>query len=329
VIPFDEVRAVREGAGLFALERGVVGVRGADRLRFLQGQLSNDVVALDPAGPRLGCHALVLTPQGRIVAEVHVVARPDELWLETDLASVTGLVERLARYVIADRVELADRSAGFARLGIEGPRAREVVAEGLRLDVRSGAGAVTRVAGAEVVVAPFGWSGEDAYQLFLPPSAEDDVAAALRGAGAVPASLAALEILRVEAGRPRSGAELSQQSLPAEVGLVEAAVSFTKGCYTGQEVVARMHSRGRVGHHLVGLRLAVGEEEALPAPGAALLHDGARIGELTSAVRSPLAGAIALGFVRSGHHAPGTELRLDGRAVRIATLPFVTPRKAA
>jgi folate-binding protein YgfZ len=328
----DEVRAVRRTAGIFPLaERALLEVRGADRVRFLQGQLTNDVAALDPVGPRSGCHALVLTPQGRVVGELHVLARPGAFWLETDASRAAALRERLARYVIADDVELAEASGGLVRVGVEGPRAGAVVSDAFGAEIAPApdAWAAATVAGSEVVVAAFGWSGEAALQLFVPRAAAAAAEAALRASGvrhdAVWAGPEALEVLRIEAGTPRAGAELGEQALPAELGLLERAVSFSKGCYTGQEVVARMHSRGRVGHLLVGLAFEGGPDAALPAPGAAIAVAGARVGEVTSAAISPRAGPIGLGFVRFGHHAPGTLLEVGGRGARVAALPFAAP----
>jgi folate-binding protein YgfZ len=324
----DTVRAARTAAAIFPLAgRALLAVGGADRVRFLQGQLTNDVAGLDPAGPRSGCHALVLTPQGRIVADLHVLARPDELWLETDAARRAALIARLEKYVIADDVQIADRSAAWTRYSIDGPRARALLAAaapGAALDLLPDAWTPLPIAGTEAFVAAFGWSGEPAFQLFAPEAGEPGVREALRAAGASVGAawgdLAALEILRIEAGTPASGAELGEEVLPAEARLVERAVSFTKGCYTGQEVVARMHSRARVGHLLVGLALA--PDGALPTPGAALLHGGAKVGELTSVARSPAAGPIGLGFVRAAHAGPGTELAVEGGRARIAALPF-------
>jgi aminomethyltransferase len=331
--PADEACAARRAAGIFVLtgRRGLLEVRGADRVRFLQGQLSNDVAGLAPGGPRSGCYALALTPQGRIVADAHVLAREDAIWLETDAARTTALRERLARYVIADDVSLEDRSAAFARFGIEGPRAEALVAEaaGGPVALAPEAWVPLRVAGRALVAAAFGWSGERAVQLFAAAADAAAVEAALRSAasrhGGVWGSPEALEILRIEAGVPGAGAELGEQALPAELGLLERAVSFTKGCYTGQEVVARMHSRGRVGHLLVGI--ALDAEGALPGPGAPIVAGAARVGELTSATCSPHVGPIGLGFVRSGHHAAGTPLVVAGRGARVAPLPFV--RRAA
>jgi folate-binding protein YgfZ len=152
------------------------------------------------------------------------------------------------------------------------------------------------------------------------------VAAALARAGAplgaVAIDAAALDVLRVEAGHPRAGAEIGPDTLPAELRLEERAISFSKGCYTGQEIVARMASRGRVGHLLVGLAF---DAVAPPAAGSALRAGVARVGEITSVARSPRAGAIALGIVRKGFDAPGSVLDADGVSARVVALPFVTP----
>ncbi len=332
----DEITSARTAAAVFALaDRGLVEVRGNDRVRFLQGQLSNEVAALDPSGARSGCHALVLTPQGRIVADVHVLARPDAFWLETDLAAVTALIVRLEKYVIADDVQIADRSGDWARFGVEGPRASSVVstAAGRAVAIEPDAWAALSVAGADTIVAAFGWSGETALQMLVPIAQREAVAnaleAAARTAGAKVSSAAVLEVLRIEAGVPRYGAELGEQTLPAEARLVESAVSFTKGCYTGQEIVARMQSRGRVGHLLVGLVFGP-DADHLPAPGTALLRDGAKNGEVTSVALSPAAGPIALGFVRAAHAESGSRFELpNGSQATVVTLPFVPPRAAA
>ena len=325
----DEVLAVRRTAGVFRLSgRALLEVRGTDRVRFLQGQLSNDVAKLDASGPHSGCYALALTREGRVVADFHVVARPDSFWLETAAAAVQASIARLEKFVIADDVQITDRSTAFARFAVEGPRARELVATaaGTALQVEPDGAAAVQMGGVEAVVAAWGSSGEAALQIFVACEHAATLEAALRGAGdacaAIFASEAALEVLRVEAGEPRWGAEFGENTLPAELRLVDRAISFTKGCYTGQEVVARMQSRGRVGHLLVGVAL---EGDALPATGAPIEANGARVGELTSVVRSPSAGAIALGFVRKGFDEPGTALEVAGRAARVVALPFVAP----
>lgn len=178
------------------------------------------------------------------------------------------------------------------------------------------------IAGVPVRVAAYGFTGEEGFQLFAPASAEASVHEALLRAGdpmgAVEGDAALLELLRVEAGTPWLGRELDETVLPAEARL-ERAVSTTKGCYTGQEVVARLRTRGRVNHLLVGLRPASGDA---PAAGTELRADGRRVGEVTSAVRSPRFGPIALGFVRAECAEPGTGLAWEAGRVRVEALPF-------
>jgi folate-binding protein YgfZ len=323
---------VRRGAGLFVLgARGLVEVRGADRVRWLNGMLSNDVAAAAARGPGAGCHALLLTREGRIVADFHVLVRGDAVWLETDAAAVAGSIARLEKYVIADDVKLADRSDAFARFAVEGPGAERVLAEIAREGPPAPDGCVDlAIAGAPVVAASFSLTGGPGFQLFVARGREDAVRAELLGLGAahglVPAGEAVLECLRVEAGVPRLGRELDESVLPDEARL-ERAVSTTKGCYTGQEVVARMRSRGRVSHLLVGLRCA---GEAPPEPRASVEDgDGRRVGEVTSSVLSPRFGAIALAYVKRPASAPGTRLRVAGGPAEVVPLPFGLPARAA
>ncbi len=325
----EEVAVVRRSAGIFRLaSRALLEVRGSDRVRFLQGQLSNDVASLAASGPAASCYALALTREGRIVADFHVVARPDSIWLETDAAAKSAAIARLEKFVIADDVQIVDRSAAFARFGVEGPRAPDLVAAavGVALPIAPQGAVVAQIGGTEAVVMAWGWSGDAAFQFIVALEHADAVQLALQAAGescgAIFASEATLEVLRIEAGEARYGAELGEHTLPAELRLVDRAVSFTKGCYTGQEVVARMQSRGRVGHLLVGVAL---DGDALPAPGAVITAGDTRAGELTSVARSPSAGAIALGFVRRGFDEPGTAVEVDGGTAHVVALPFVAP----
>jgi folate-binding protein YgfZ len=322
----EQAAAVRCGAGLFRnAHRGGVAVEGPDRVRWLDGMVTNDVSALAAGPERSGCQALLLTHQGRIVAELQILWRPEALWLETELEAVAPLIEHLQRYIIADAVTLEDRSAAFERLGLEGPAAPVILERALGGPLELGTDACTDVelAGQSVVVGAYGWSGEAAFQLFVPRGDGDRVAESLRRADSgeelIEADAEALEILRIEAGRPRPGADLDESVLPAEARL-ERAISTTKGCYTGQEVVARLASQGQVAHLLVGLS---SEGPLPPGAGSVITAGDRRIGEVTSACVSPTAGAIALAFVRRPHAAPGTEVAVAGRLARVAALPFV------
>ncbi len=317
-----DAAAARRSAALFRLEgRGLLAVTGGDRVRWLDGMVSGDVASLAPGR---GCAALALTRQGRIVADLHVLQRGDEIWLELALGALGPLVEHLDKFIIADDVSLEDRSGAFARLALEGPAALSFLREAAgEVDpIAPDAARDLALAGATVTAWAWGWSGEPALQLLVPAASAPAVVEALGAGGRLPeGGSEALEILRIEAGVPAFGAELDETVLPAEAGL-EDAVSFDKGCYTGQEVVARMASRGQAGHRLVGLSFPGGE----CAPAGTKISDRRReVGELTSACVSPSAGAIGLGFVRRGHEAPGTALEADGREARVAALPFVAP----
>ncbi len=324
-------RVVRRSAGLFRrLERGVIEVGGGDRVRWLNGMLTNDVAALAPAARR-GCPALLLTPKGGIVADVHVVLHGETLWLDLEREALPGVLKRLQDHVIADDVVLADRSATLARLGLEGPAAPAVLAAaaGQASDLAAGDACELSIDGIRVGVAAFGWSGERAFQLFAPAAQEERLAVRLRAAGApyglVEGDAPALEVLRVEAGIPRLGRELGPDVLPPEARL-ESAVSYTKGCYTGQEIVARLRSRGQVNHLLVGLSLT---GEPPPAPGTEVVAEEATVGAITSAALSPARGPIALAFLRRSHAVPGTAVRVAGRAARVEALPLVRPAEGA
>jgi folate-binding protein YgfZ len=325
----EQALRCREGAGLFRSSgRGLVVVEGADRVRWLNGMLSNDVAALAPGRDRSGCYALLLTRIGRIVTDVHVVLREGAFWLETEQTAVAPLLATLGKFIIADDVRLSEASAAWERLALEGPAASAIFATAAGEGPGLAPDAADRfeIAGIPVWAGAWGVSGEDALQLFVPAGQGDAVALALQRAGTAYSLVAAgddtLEILRIEAGTPRFGRELSESVLPAEVGLARA-ISTSKGCYTGQEIVARMATKGGASHALVGLALAGG---ALPAPGSPVLAQAARVGELTSAALSARAGAIALGFVRRPHASPGTALEVAGCSARVAALPFVAPR---
>lgn len=321
--PAETAARVRRGVGLFPrLLRGVVRVTGRDRVRWLSGMVSADVAGL---GPGALAYALLLSPKGRILADLHVLEFGDHGWLESDLERVPELIARLERYIIADDVTLEDVSARWHRASLEGPDTGALLASlGVEAPAPGRCGEV-RIAGSPVVLAGFGESGERAVQLFVPVGAAEAVLAALVDAGGdalVQGDAASLDVLRIEAGMPRMGPELSEDVLPAEAGLVERAVSLTKGCFTGQEIVARLQSRGQVNHRLVGLVFEGGDPPPSDCPLA--LPDGKVVGEVTSACRAAL-GAIGLGYVRRPHDEPGTRLVAGGQATRVRALPFVPP----
>jgi folate-binding protein YgfZ len=325
----ERAARVRRGAGLFALaDRGILRVEGGDRRRWLDGMLSNDVGRLAPGPGASGCYALLLSPKGRILADLHVLLRGEAYWLELEGGVLADVRTRLERYVIADDVRLDDDSADWTRFALEGPRAPSILetACGATLGLSPEAGCDATLGGTPIVVAAYGWSGDPGFQLFVPRAEAPAVREALCGVGGadlVEGDRDTLEILRIEAGIPRLGAELDEDVFPAEAGLVARAVSLTKGCFTGQEIVARLESRGQVNHRLVGLRF---EGTAAPTPGEGLDDgDGKRVGEVTSGCVSPGAGVIGLGYVRRTLALAGTALRAGSRSVEVADLPLVAP----
>jgi folate-binding protein YgfZ len=317
--------AVRRGAGLFRdVPRAVLSVTGSDRVRWLNGMISNDVAILAPGPSGSGCYAVLLTAQGRIVSDLQVLARSDAFWIDLEASACAAVVERLTKYIIADDVEITELSAEFDRFALEGPAAREIFARavpGAPL-LAPDAWAEVEVAGGPVTVAAFGWSGEAALQFFAVAGTGGAVAEVLRGAGEgsglVDASATTHEILRIEAGVPRTGFELDESVLPAEAGLARA-IATTKGCYTGQEVVERLRSQGKASHLLVGLESTEGVTFEI---GAAVEVDDKRVGEVTSACVSAAVGPIALAFLRRAVAEPGTAVRVAGRGARVARLPF-------
>jgi len=328
----ERVAAVRASAGIFRLsDRGLIEVSGGDRVRWLDGMLSNGVTGLQAGGENSGCYATALTAKGRIVADLHVLVRDASFWLEIAAAAVPKAIEHFEQHLIADDVSLRDVGPSIDRLAVEGPLAGGLLecAAGAPLDLAADCCKILRIGETEIVAARYGWSGEDGFQLLVPAGSAEAVAKEIEAAGSelefVTAGPKTLEILRIEAGIPRFGAEIDETVLPAEARLGRA-VARSKGCYVGQEVVARMEAAGRVSHLLVGLAMG---ENPVPEPASEITSAGKRVGEVTSSCWSALAGSIALGFVRAAHSATGTELCVAGRSGRVAALPFAGPGASA
>jgi tRNA-modifying protein YgfZ len=310
----DGYQALRHGAGVVRRsDRGVLAVTGADRLTWLQGLLTNDVAALPAGGV---CDAAYLTPQGRMIADMRVVNGADRVLLDVPARLAADLRTKLDGLLFAEEARIVDDSSRLAVLEAHGPLVAALGSEALN----------DMVSGAEAVVsdAPFGVPG---IGVFVEHGGVDAIVGRMKAAGAVDVSLETLDVLRVEAGRPAFFVDMDEHTIPLEAGIEDRAISFTKGCYVGQEVIVRVMHRGqgRVARKLVGLRLETSE---LPAAGAKISVDAREVGRVTSAVWSPaLQGAIALGYVHRDFTAAGTAVRItstDGSfAAAIVELPFV------
>lgn len=306
-----QYRQLREECGLLdRSERGKLAVAGADAADYLQGQLTNDIEALEPGD---GLYAALLDRKGHMQSDMRVL-RPDEgpdLWLDTEAVALPAVLKHLTMYSIGRDVAVGDVTEERAILSLIGPRSVELAGTAA---LPENACDETAVAGIECVAV----GTAEGLDLIAATADAERLRAALLEAGAVAVSAAAAEILRVEHGVPRFGAEMGSETMPAEAGIVERAVSFTKGCYIGQETVARLHYKGRPNRHLRGLRLSA------PTPaGAPLLLGEKEVGRLGSATVSPAFGPIGLAILRREAE-PGAELAVgeDGVTAEVVALPF-------
>jgi tRNA-modifying protein YgfZ len=283
-----DYRAITEACGLLDRSaRGKLALSGAEAAAFLQGQVSNDVEGLVPG---TGCYAAFLTPKGKMLGDVRILATEDELLLDTERVALQGLFNMIRRFSLGYQVELHKRTLERGMLSLIGPDASALAgADGL--DGAEHAHAVVEVPGAGVPARVI--RTDVGIDLLCDASDTDALRAALEDAGVVPVGETAAECLRVERGRPRYGLDLDDTVIPQEAGLNERAVSFTKGCYVGQETVARLHYRGKPNRRLRGLRLSAQAE-----PGDELQFEGRGVGRVTTAAVSPRLGPIALAFVR-------------------------------
>ncbi len=302
---------LRTGCGLLdRSERGKLALTGAEAKPFLNGQVTNDVEAL---GPGDGCYAAFLTPKGKMLGDLRVLDLGAELWLDTERVALQDLFNLVRRFSVGYDVELHKRTLERWLLSLIGPQARDVA------DAHDfGAGEHDNV-GAQVAGVPVLLVATDVGVDVICDSARGaEVRAGLVDAGASPVSEAAAECLRVERGRPRYGLDLDDATIPQEAGLNERAVSFTKGCYVGQETVARLFYRGKPNRHLRGLRLS-----APAVTGDALMRGERPVGRVGSVAVSPVHGPIALALVRR-EVAPGEAVEVGDAAVsaEVVELPF-------
>jgi tRNA-modifying protein YgfZ len=303
VIATTEYERLREAVGLVDRSyRGKLRLTGSEAAEYLQGQVTNDVDALEPGS---GCYAMLLTHKGKVVADMRLLRGADFLWLDTEPAALPALTRNAAMYGIGRDVRAEDVSAAYAILSLVGPGAREALdaappdAEYVWVEGEHGMYVATE-AGVDVI---------------CPAADADGVRAAL---GIEAASEEAAECLRVESGRPRLGLDMGDDTIPEEAGVNDRAVSFTKGCYVGQETVARLHYKGKPNRHLRGLRLSE------PAETGDEVVAGERVvGRIGSATVSPAHGPIALAILRR-EVGPGDRVKVGASAAdaQVADLPF-------
>jgi folate-binding protein YgfZ len=309
-------RAAREGAAVIHLEeRGVLEATGPQRQKFLQGMLSNDVAGLRSGQ---GCRAALLDVKGHIQSLMRALVTADSVLLEMPADRVALVEGILNHHKVAAPVRFKPRAV--AVLGLIGPGARQVleragtVVPTLAPEAHVG----VTVAGKAALAAAAGDLPGEGFVVHVEANEREDVVAGLVAAGAAPIDRGTLDVLRIEQGRAWFGPDVTSDNLLHETGQVAAYVSFSKGCYVGQEVVARLDARGgNVNKGLRGLSL-----EAPVAAGAVLRAGDKEVGRVTTAAVSPRLGPLALAFVHRSHFEPGTVVDVGGRPATVSSLPF-------
>jgi tRNA-modifying protein YgfZ len=309
--------ACTHGAGLIdRSEAGKLLLTGEQAQAFLDGQVSNDIASLEVGH---GCYATLLTNKGRMLGDLRALATDDGLLVLCERVALQALFDQVRRGLIGWQAELHKRTLELGLLSLVGPRSDEVARAAGLPHPGEEEHDVAGTAGTYVVRTDRGLD-------VLPEAARSaQVRAALLAAGAIETPDAVAEIVRVEHGRPRYGVDLDESVMPAEAGIVERAVSFTKGCYVGQETVARLHWKGKPNRHLRGLKLS-----APVASGASVTvagdegNEAREVGRVGSAVVSPVAGPIALAILRR-EVAPGDQVLVGEQAVaaQVVTPPLV------
>ena len=341
----DDYRALEGRAALLERSgtRGRLVLTGADRRSYLHGLLTNDIAALSAGA---GCYAALLTPQGRMISDMRVSELGDRVLLDLPAETAQTVKQRLADFIFNEDVDVRDVSAELVQFGVYGPQAAEVIAAAcetpevaggraeyqVRLDALSGGGNLEAACGgAPVVVVGSDDVGRTGFELFAATAVGGGLRERLVAAGARPISPAAAEVTRIEAGRPRFGVDMDTTTIPLEAGIEDRAISLTKGCYVGQEIIIRVLHRGhgRVARRLVGMIGSAADGPLLA--GMPLTVQGREVGVITSAAESPrLERPIALGYVQRDSAEPGTALQIvcgsrSPRHVTVVTVPFTRP----
>jgi folate-binding protein YgfZ len=322
IVPQDQYAALCKGCGLVELaDWSSVTLAGSDRQTFLNNFCTNDVKRLQPGE---NCEAFLTNVKGKIVGHGLITCREDELVLITVPGQAAALIEHLDRYLIREDVQLRDTTADRAYLLVAGgSSARDALAKlsaVAALDQRHGNRRAEFMDQVIRVIAWFELSGRETYLVELDKRLMENAHAQLASVGAVRCGQPAFEAVRIESGLPFYGIDFNVDNLPQEVGRDDQAISFTKGCYLGQETVARIDALGHVNQQLAGVQFDAPE---VPSAGTTLTHSGAEVGHVTSATFSPRLGApLALALVRRSHLTPGNQLESTAGPCHIIQLPL-------
>ncbi len=309
--PAGEVRAVRGQIGLFdRSDRGKLVLTGADRFSWLQGMVSNDVRRIESGAPSI--QACILNATGHLLADVTIVNRTGSLLLDLDPANRAKIYEFLGQFLIIEDVEIVDQSEFLACLSVQGPAVDENI--------------LRKLAGADAHLNAADHTGAGGFDIYTKAAGARELWQRLVAAGIPQIREDAAETLRIEAGIPRYGIDMDEGNIPLECNLEATHISHIKGCYVGQEIIARIHSRGHTNRALTGFWV---DGDRLPAPGERILITESETrrdaGWTTSAVFSPTLGrSICLGYLRHEYRDGSHDLRsTTGLKLTVTTLPFI------
>lgn len=315
-----EFTSLLSGCGVFPLSnRAKISLGGQDRVRWLNGMITNKVRDLAVGQ---GIYAFVLNPQGHILGDLYAYNRGESLLIDTDQTQTEKLLAIFRRYIIMDKVDVADLRDKLTAIGIAGPKASEVLSAA-GFDVQElGPLQFVEVTwrNLPLSIARSDSAAVESYEIWLAPEQGSLASETLARSGATPISSAASELLRIACGTPHYGQDIRERDLPQETEQLRA-LHFSKGCYIGQEIVERIRSRGNVHGKFTGFEV----RGPLPAPGTKIQSDGKDVGEITSAASLPLASgerSVALGYIRRELASGGKPLQAGEAQLTVGALPF-------
>jgi folate-binding protein YgfZ len=321
----QQYQALNDNVGFIVLSnRTQIALTGRDRVSFLNNFCTNDIKKLTPGD---GCEAFITNVQGKILAFVHVACGEDSIRLETVAGQAEKIITHLDRYLITEDVEFEDLSEQRSIIAIAGENSQKALGSLLEAPIPAEPNrhASAQFLSTSVLVQSVRATSGPCFFASVEDSAIEQLESALASAGAIKCSRAAWETCRIEAGFPEYDRDISEKNLPQEVGRNESAISLIKGCYLGQETVARIDALGHVNWHLTGIRCP---DSDLPEPGAQFKSGDTAVGSVTSACYSPrLSSPLAMGYVRREYAEPGTKLSCMDTDAEVVQLPLSIARQ--
>ncbi len=311
-----ELTALFSGCGIFRPDDALFSITGRDRVRWLNGMVTNNIRDLSPAR---GVYSFVLNAQGHILGDLYVFNRGESLVANVERQQAESLLQVLRRYIIMDKVEIEGLSGKMAVLGVAGPKSVEVLASaGIAVNIEPLQTADVNWNGMSATLVRGDNPGFANFEMWVPIAQAEAVWDSLLQAGAEPAGEDTLETFRILCGIPKIGQDIRERTLPQETGQ-ERALNYSKGCYIGQEIVERIRARGSVHRTFTGFEV----EGSLPAPGTKIQSGGKDVGEITSVMSSPLKHKrLARGYLRKEVLSADSVLSAGEAVVKPRSLPF-------